>query len=66
MFLLFLGILVFGLVLIKASKTQNLGASPRCDTNPDDRKHKWVIRFENNDRKGYLVCKSCGKIPGDD
>lgn len=37
-----------------------------CDTNPDDRKHKWVVRFDNNDRKGYLVCKVCGKIPGED
>lgn len=29
-------------------------------------KHSWIIRFENNDKKGYLICKACGKIPGED
>lgn len=27
--------------------------------------HKWVLRFEA-DSRGYLVCKECGKIPGED
>lgn len=27
--------------------------------------HSWVMKFEP-DHKGYLICKKCGKIPGDD
>lgn len=28
--------------------------------------HKWTLRFDNGDKRGYLVCKDCGKIPGED
>lgn len=27
--------------------------------------HSWVLKFEP-DKSGYLFCKNCGKIPGDD
>lgn len=38
----------------------------RCEDNPVDKKHKWVLRFDNNDHRGYLICKRCDKIPGED
>jgi hypothetical protein len=28
--------------------------------------HKWIIRFEKGNKLGYLICKECGKIPGND
>lgn len=28
-------------------------------------KHQWVMKVEV-DHNGYLICKRCGKIPGDD
>ena len=37
-----------------------------CYLNPDDKKHSWVIRFDNSERKGYLICKTCGQIPGEE
>lgn len=61
---------VIFLLRILAPKPLDLGDSTReykrCDQNPDDRRHKWILRFETRDRRGYLVCKMCGKIPGED
>ena len=57
---------ILGLVLLSGAKSTGGMAVKRCDTNPDDRKHSWVVRFSNEDRKGYLVCKVCNKVPGDD
>lgn len=63
-FFLLLGFLG-GLMLILANR--NAKIMPKsCDLNPDDKKHHWIIRFDNGDRKGYLICKNCGKIPGED
>lgn len=28
--------------------------------------HKWVIRFDNDDKRGYLKCKECGQLPGEE
>lgn len=63
-FFLIVGFIV-GLMWWSSSKSSKM-MPKSCDQNPDDRKHKWVIRFENGDRKGYLICKTCGKIPGED
>lgn len=62
-----MGFLIFGfliglILLMPSAKTVPV----RCDQNPEDRKHKWVIRFDNSDHKGYLICKVCGKLPGED
>ncbi len=29
-------------------------------------KHKWLLKFPDgsSDHLGYLICKSCGKMPG--
>jgi hypothetical protein len=55
--LLFLGIL--GYIVIKGRPgAHNLKRCPKL--------HKWVIRFDNDDKRGYLVCKECGQIPGEE
>lgn len=28
--------------------------------------HKWVLRDDPSPTDGYLICKTCGKKPGDD
>lgn len=56
------GFILF-LCVINRAKTHSLPG--RCENNVD-RKHKWVIRFDNGDRKGYLICKICGKVPGEE
>lgn len=33
---------------------------------PCEKKHSWAIRFDTGDKRGYLVCKQCGKFPGED
>lgn len=38
----------------------------RCDENPRDRRHKWVVRPDNSDYRGIYICQTCGKIPGED
>lgn len=63
-FFLFLGFIV-GLALLVSSRSARMMPS-RCDTNLDDKKHHWILRFDNGDKKGYLYCKICGKIPGGD
>jgi hypothetical protein len=62
-FFLLLGFIV-GLLLITSRGAKSMPS--RCDLNLDDKKHHWLIRFDNGDRKGYLVCKVCGKIPGEE
>jgi hypothetical protein len=68
----FLMLLVIGVILyfiapkpVDPGKPDSYSGRP-CDENPDDRKHRWVLRFEKGDRRGYLICKVCGKIPGED
>ena len=55
--------IIFGVVVLVwvAFSEKTKDTTKTCE-----KQHRWVIRFENNDKKGYLVCKVCGKIPGDD
>lgn len=53
---------IVGLMLLGPGKKKVIS----CDTNPEDRKHKWSIRFDNGDKRGYLVCRECGKVPGEE
>lgn len=58
MFLLFLFIGILILVQVNKSQAKHFKQCPKP--------HKWVVRFENDDKRGYLVCRECGKIPGED
>lgn len=62
MFLIFV---FLGVLLYVVSKRGKMQGVRRCHENPD-RKHKWVIRFDNGDRRGYLMCSVCGQIPGEE
>lgn len=61
MFLLFLGILVVGLILIRSSS----GATNLMPTHCK-KQHKWVVRQLIEDDKAPYICSVCGKIAGDD
>lgn len=63
-FFLILGFIIG--FMVWASKNSANIMPKRCDTDPVDRKHKWIVRFNNDDHKGYLVCKVCGKLPGEE
>lgn len=72
--LLFLFILVLGLYLSKIhlddAKSVPTSSTPDdepCDPGKSGKawRHKWILKFEA-DKKGYLVCRKCKKIPGDD
>ena len=65
MTLLIIGFISFLIVLFMANK-QAKTMPKACYLNPDDKKHSWVLRFDNSDRKGYLICKACGQIPGEE
>lgn len=57
MMLLLILIVTVGFLLLRPSLHDN--AQLEC------KKHAWVARFED-DKTGYLICKKCGKIPGED
>jgi len=51
-------IIVIGLgVLIWATAKEAKNMPTSCE------KHQWVVRFEG--KSGELICKACGKMPGD-
>lgn len=44
-----------------------ISAQNKKTTNRCEKQHKWIIRFNGNgDKRGYLMCKECGQIPGED
>lgn len=58
--------MVIGIIILTSVVNSNKGPmTQRCE-DKIDRKHKWILRFDNGDRRGYLVCKDCGKLPGED
>jgi len=64
---MFLVVLIAGvLILYFVNRTATHGKPRPCNENYDDKKHHWVVRFDNGDKRGYLICKTCGKIPGED
>lgn len=58
---LFIIILIFA-GLYYADKHIKASSKPKPDCPP----HKWVLRFENDDKRGYLICKTCNQIPGEE
>lgn len=56
--LLFVGILLS--VYISNNASGGVGKK-HCE-----KQHKWVVRFDDGDKRGYLICKNCDKIPGED
>lgn len=60
MAILFIITVVVGFYLITNHLQQALEAPKEC------KPHKWVLRFETNDKRGYLICSECKKIPGEE
>lgn len=58
MFLIFF--LVTVLILTITLKKQSL-TTARCTG-----KHKWVVKLDEDNKTSYLICKECGKLPGED
>jgi hypothetical protein len=56
-------IMVFIIILAVILRAKNTHDLP----NPCEKVHQWVLRDDSKDeKKMYLICKRCNKIPGDE